>query len=64
MNNTFDFEVIDPRGVRLMKHQNVEIDDKSCYFYALRLKQRFGIRPVTVRWKVKGTQDWIVFDSK
>lgn len=64
MNKTFDFEVIDPRGTRLLKHPKVEIDPKSCYFYALRLKQRYGIRPVSIRWKEVGTKDWITFDPK
>lgn len=62
MNKIFDFEVLDPKGRRLMQHKAVELDPKSCYFYALRLKQRYGIRPMTVRWKEKGTEEWITLD--
>jgi hypothetical protein len=63
MNKIFDFQVVDPRGTKLTQHKDVELAPEACYFYALRLKQRFGMRTITIRWKEKGSKDWIILDS-
>jgi hypothetical protein len=64
MNKIFDFQALDPKGVKLMQHKAVELAPEACYFYALRLKQRFGMRVITIRWKEVGSKDWIVLDAK
>ena len=58
MNKFYDFEVISDKGVRLVKHDKVELDNKSVYFYAMRLMQRYGIRPVEARWRESGAKEW------